>query len=185
VYRILLDSGHTPEDWKASHVTPIYKTGPKHDPGNYRPVSLTSVACKVFEALVKDAMVTHLDRNGLITDCQHGFVLSCSCATNLIEFYDNITLAMDNNKPTDIIFLELAKAFDKVPHRALVAKLRSYGIQGKVGNWVESWLSNRKKRVVINVHRSVWKEILWSPTRQRTGPHFICDIFQRHQSQHH
>jgi len=75
----------------------------------------------------------HLEENNFIADEQHGFVKMRSCATNLIEFYDSVTLAMDDHKPVDAIFLDFAKAFDKVPHKALLAKLRSYGVRGKVG----------------------------------------------------
>lgn len=160
VFRKLLDEKHTPEDWRTAHVTPIYKKGPKHEPGNYRPVSLTSVMCKLFEALVKDAIISDLDQNHLVTDNQHGFVPSRSCATNLIKFYDQVTLALDDNVPVDIVFLDFAKAFDKVPHKALMSKLRAYGVWGKVGDWIEAWLSNRKMRVCINGKKSSWRNIL-------------------------
>jgi len=160
VFKKLLEDRHAPEDWKMAHVTPIYKKGPKHDPGNYRPVSLTSVSCKIFESLVKDSIIAHLDRNGLINENQHGFVSSRSCATNLIEFYDQVTLALDNNTPVDVAYLDFSKAFDKVPHKALMSKLRAYGVRGKVADWIEAWLSQRRMRVVINGKGSSWREIL-------------------------
>jgi len=160
VFRKLLENSHSPDDWKCANVTPIYKKGAKGDPGNYRPVSLTSVACKLFESLVRDAIITHLDVNNLISDEQHGFVSGKSCATNLVEFYDKITLALDGNKAADVVFLDFAKAFDKVPHKPLMNKLRAYGIRGKVADWIEDWLHKRKMRVVINGHKSEWHPVL-------------------------
>jgi len=159
VYKKLLEAGHSPEDWRKANVSPIYKKGAKGEPGNYRPVSLTSVACKLFETLVRDAIIKHLDENNLVTDDQHGFVAGRSCATNLIEFYDKVTLAMDNSTPSDVVFLDFAKAFDKVPHKALLAKLRAYGIRGHVADWIENWLTDRKMRVVINGQKSGWMPI--------------------------
>lgn len=109
---------------------------------------------------MRDSIVKHLEANKVITADQHGFVPGKSCATNLIEFYDNITLAMDQHQSADIVFLDFAKAFDKVPHKALLAKLESCGVRGKVWSWIRAWLSNRRMRVVINGQKSTWLPVL-------------------------
>ena len=70
-----LDTGLVPGDWKRANVTPIFKKGSRAAPGNYRPVSLTSVCCKVMEQILKDTIGEHLDRNKLIRRSQHGFFL--------------------------------------------------------------------------------------------------------------
>ena len=132
LYRKLLDEGFTPQDWKVANVSPIFKKGAKSDPANYRPVSLTAVCCKVFESLLRDSIVEHLDANNLLADSQHGFIKSRSCATNLIEFFDAVTEAVDSGTGVDIVFLDFAKAFDKVPINRLMAKLRAHGIKGKI-----------------------------------------------------
>ena len=103
-----LDTGLVPGDWKRANVTPIFKKGSRAAPGNYRPVSLTSVCCKVMEQILKDTIVEHLDRNKLIRRSQHGFFL---------RNMDKITEALDNGESADVIFLDFAKAFDKVPIR--------------------------------------------------------------------
>ena len=72
-----------PNIWKTANVTPIYKKGSRSDCGNYRPISLTSILCKVLEALIRDHMVDYIKRNHLITACQHGFVGGRSCTTQL------------------------------------------------------------------------------------------------------
>ena len=69
-----MNSGEVPADWKKANVTPLSKKGKRGDPGNYRPVSLTSVCCKLMEAIIKEDLVSHLERNSLIAKTQHGFV---------------------------------------------------------------------------------------------------------------
>ena len=72
-------------------MTPIFKKGAKGDPGNYRPVSLTSVPCKILESIVKDRIMDHLMENKLIRESQHGFMPDRSYASNLLEFMDKVT----------------------------------------------------------------------------------------------
>ncbi len=144
-----LREGEVPSDWRKANVAPIYKKGPKGDPGNYRPVSLTSVPCKILESLIKDKLMEHLIQNKLIKDTQHGFIPGKSCATNLTLFMDTVTKATDEGKAVDIIYLDFAKAFDKVPHQRLLTKLRAKGVDAQTVKWIESWLSNRTQNVNI------------------------------------
>ena len=160
IYRKSLDTGNVPQDWRIANVTPIFKKGAKSDPGNYRPVSLTSVSCKIFESIMKDAVVKHLDANRLITSNQHGFRAGRSCATNLLEFFEKVTASVDDGTPFDTVFLDFAKAFDKVPVERLLKKLHVHGIRGKLLAWVRSWLTDRKQRVVLNGSFSSWIEVL-------------------------
>jgi hypothetical protein len=81
-----LEEGEVPVDWRTANVTPIFKKGVKADPGNYRPVSLTSVCCKVLESVIRDDLMEHLLRNNLMRESQHGFMARKSCTTNLLEF---------------------------------------------------------------------------------------------------
>ena len=104
--------------WRFSEiVTPIFKSGSKSKTSNYRPVSLTSQICKIFEAIIRDKMVEFLETHGSIKDSQHGFRRGRSCLTNLLCFLDKVTSCLDDKDCMDIVFLDLAKAFDKVPHR--------------------------------------------------------------------
>ncbi len=127
-------TGEIPEDWRKANVTPIFKKGTKGDPGNYRPVSLTSVPCKLLESIIKDKFLHHLLANNLIKDTHHGFMPGRSCATNLTEFMDKVTRSVDEGSPVDIIYLDFAKAFDKVPRQRLLNKLRAKKIDEKTVN---------------------------------------------------
>lgn len=69
-------------------------------------------------------MVNHLDKHNLIRDSQHGFRKGYSCTTNLLTFLENVTEEINNNHSVDTIYLDLAKAFDKVPHQHLISKLK-------------------------------------------------------------
>ena len=123
-------TGEVPKDWKAANVTPIFKKGSREDPGNYRPVSLTAVCCKIMESIIKENIVAHLERNQLISKTQHGFMRGRSCTTNLVDFLNKLTVAMDSSIPMDVVYLDFAKAFDKVPTRRLLKKLHAHGVRG-------------------------------------------------------
>ncbi len=141
-------------------MTPIFKKGKKTDPGNYRPVSLTSVCCRILEAIIRDDLMEHLLRNNLLTSSQHGFMPNRSCCTNLLEFFETVTSVIDQGDPFDVIFLDFVKAFDKVPKERLLEKLRADGVRGELLAWIRSWLSGRKQRVVLNGESSNWEEVL-------------------------
>jgi hypothetical protein len=121
-----------------------------------RPVSLTSQICKMFESILRQTIVEHLERNSLIKNSQHGFRRGRSCLTNLLSFLDCITHWMDDGNCVDVVYLDFAKAFDKVPHCRLLHKLHKYGIDGKIGDWIASWLTGRRQRVSIGGEFSDW-----------------------------
>ncbi|MBM3938034.1 MAG: reverse transcriptase family protein [Sphingomonadales bacterium] len=138
------------EIWKRALVTPIYKKGTKGDPGNYRPVSLTCIPCKLFESLLKDGLVKHLTDNNLLKETQHGFLKNKSCRTNLTTFFEKVTKSVDNGIQVDIFYLDLAKAFDKVPRERLLIKLKAKGVAGKMLDWIRDWLTGRVQQVQVN-----------------------------------
>ena len=148
-----------PTDWKAANITPIFKKGSKFECGNYRPVSLTSVICRVMESVIRDSIVDHLASNDLILPSQHGFVRKRSCLTNLLEYFEKITALVDQGECVDILYLDFAKAFDKVSHKKLSILLDAHGICGKIKKWIDSWLSERKQRVVLNGNNSEWRPV--------------------------
>ena len=160
IYRKSMESGTVPMDWRCANVTPIFKKGARSEPGNYRPVSLTSVCCKIMESIIRDGMMEHLERNKLIGNSQHGFLPGKSCSTNLLEFLERVTREVDEGKPFDIVFLDFAKAFDKVPKNRLLEKLRAHGVRGDVLRWIKNWLSGRRQRVVLNGKKSSWNDVL-------------------------
>ena len=118
--------------WKVADVVPIFKKGMKSVPGNYRPVSLTSHIGKLMEKFIKEEITSHLDRYDLLNDTQHGFMRGRSRLTNLLTYMEGVTRMLDEGKNVDIIYLDFAKAFDKVPHHRLIDKVASMGVEGRV-----------------------------------------------------
>ncbi len=99
----------------------------------------------MFESIIKDQLINHLLDNHLIKNTQYGFLSNKSVTTNLLEFLEKITEMFDNNKPLDIIYLDFAKAFDKVPKQRLIKKLEAHGVKGNVLKWIHNWLTGRKQ----------------------------------------
>ena len=132
---------------------------------NYRPVSLTCVCCKMMESLIKDDLTQHLQRNKLISPSQHGFMKNKSCTTNLLEFLEELTAEADSGKHVDIVYLDFAKAFDKVPTAKLMKKLKVHGVEGRAAAWIQAWLTGRTQRVTIKGKTSGWRRV-WSGVPQ-------------------
>ena len=159
IYRESMRTGEVPRDWRHARVTPIYKKGTKGEAGNYRPVSITSIPCRMLESIIKDAVMEHLLENKLIKDSQHGFLKGRSCTTNLTAFMDRLTNIIDKGSPADVFYLDFAKAFDKVPHQRLLMKMESKGIGGEVLNWVRSWLADRTQTVRVGASESTASQV--------------------------
>ncbi|XP_040286085.1 uncharacterized protein LOC120999281, partial [Bufo bufo] len=145
-----LATGVVPEDWKLAKVVPIHKKGSREESGNYRPVSLTSIVGKLMETILKERIVEHLKSHGLKDEKQHGFTSGRSCQTNLIDFFDWVTKTKDGGGAVDIASLDFSKAFDTVPHRRLINKLQSLGLDSHIVEWIRQWLRDRQQRVVVN-----------------------------------
>ena len=108
-------------------------------------------------------------KHKLINTSQHGFLKARSCLTNLLCFLEEITKWVDDRSPVDVVYLDFQKAFDKVPHKKLLLKLKAHG--NDVFNWIEKWLTHRKQRVIIDGEISNWKSVLsWVPQGSVLGP---------------
>ena len=157
VFNLSLKEGVVPFEWKEANIIPLFKKGSRNKSENYRPVSLTSVICKLLERLIKDHMVDFLVKHKLLNSSQHGFLKARSCLTNMLCFLEEITKWIDVGSPVDIIYLDFQKAFDKVPHQRLLLKLKA---GDSITDWIEQWLTDRTQRVVVDGEVSNWKSVL-------------------------
>ncbi|KAK4827430.1 hypothetical protein QYF61_017868 [Mycteria americana] len=145
------ESGQVPVDWKLANVVPIFKKGKKEDPGNYRPVSLTSVPGRIMEVIL-GVIEKHLRDNAAIGHSQCGFMRGKSCLINLISFYDKVTHLVVQGKPVDVVAWDFSKAFDTVSHSILLDKMSSTQLDKSIIRWVSNWL----KGVIVNGVTSAW-----------------------------
>ena len=145
-----MSSGKIPQQWKFAEVRPIFKKGIKNTAGNNRPVSLTPIVCKLFEGFIRDSLSKHFHDNDLLSVDQYGFTSGRSCVTQLLTTVNDWMRDLDEGKPVDAVYLDLKKAFDTVPHKRLVNKLRGYGVEGKLLLWIQDFLSNRSQYVNVN-----------------------------------
>ena len=135
VFNMSLKEGVVPFEWKEANIIPLFKKCSRNKSENYRPVSLTSVICKLLERLIKDHMVDFLVKHKLLNSSQHGFLKA---------------KWIDVGSPVDIIYLDFQKAFDKVPHQRFLLKLKAHGIGDSITDWIEQWLTDRRQRVVVD-----------------------------------
>jgi len=143
-------TGEVPENWRKASIIPIFKKGKKEDPGNYRPVSLTSIPGKVMEQFILEVINKQMEKKKVIRSSQHGFTKGKSCLTNLIAFYDGITGWVDEGRAMDVVYLDFSKVLDTVSHKILLGKLRKCGLDEWIVRCIETWLNGRNQRVVIS-----------------------------------
>ena len=141
-----------PTSWKIHKIIPVFKAGDPNSVRNYRPISLLSNTSKVFERLIYNKTITHISKS--ISPFQFGFTKNCSTLQQLLVFIDRIV-----NIPlqTDIIYLDISKAFDTVSHGILLEKLWSIGITGVLWSWFKNYLTNHYQRVSI---KNCYSELL-------------------------
>ena len=152
--------GKVPDFYKSSYISPLHKKDSRALPGNYRPISLTSHIIKIYERVLRKKLVEYLESNNLLCSNQHGFRSGRSCLTQLLHHFDDVMESISNNCDFDSIYLDYAKAFDKVDHQLLISKLNIYGIHPKLITWIESFLTDRTQAVVVDGHLSLHAIIL-------------------------
>ena len=160
IFRESLDTGVIPDIWKKAFVFPIHKGGDRSDPASYRPVSLTSHLMKTFERVIKKSMVATLEYKNRLNNAQHGFRQKRSCLSQLLQHYDKLLELMEEGDNVDVVYLDFAKAFDKVDHGILLRKLRQMGVIGKVGKWIQNFLKSRTQQVIVSGTKSGESQVL-------------------------
>ena len=143
-----------PDVWRSAWITPVFKKGAKFEASNYRPVSLTCVACKLLEHIITAHIRSHLETYGLIYSNQHGFMKRRHCESQLLMTTHDFLTRLDKKHTVDIAVLDFSKAFNSVPHKRLLRKLRLYGIEGRNLAWISCFLHNRTQSVVVDGIRS-------------------------------
>ena len=156
IFNKSLHSDEVPEDWRKANVAPIFKKGERYNAENYRPISLTCIASKIMEHIVTKHIMKHLECNNILYKPQHGFTAKRSTETQLLSFVQDLYKNLRDNKQTDVIVMDFSKAFHKVPNKTLIRKLREYGINSSINQWIESFLHQRQQRVVCKGEMSSW-----------------------------
>lgn len=148
IYKKSLKEGLFPLKWKSAVVTPIFKTGDKHDVKNYRPISQLPILSKILEKIVFDQLYSAIST--IITPNQHGFMKGRSTTSNLALFINFLHSKMDDKEQVDAMYTDFSKAFDRVIHSILLKKLIQLGIHGDLFRWIKSYISNRNQVILIN-----------------------------------
>ena len=142
VFNLGLSTGCIRDAWKLSRVVPVFKSGDPHTTSNYRPISLQPICCKLLEKVIHGFVLQHLNSNNILTDRQFGFLPMSSTS-------DALTTALHEWYGIVMALFDLSKAFDRLPHRSLVHKLRAVGVAGLLLSWFRSYLSCRTQMVVF------------------------------------
>ena len=159
IFKQCLQTGVFPSEWKKGNIVPIHKKGDKQMLQNYRPVSLLPICGKILERLMFNEMFEFFIENKLISSSQSGFKPGDSCINQLLSITHEIYSSFDEGLEVRSIFLDIAKAFDKVWHDGIIFKLTQNGISGNLLNLLRDFLNERKQRVILNGQFSTWKNV--------------------------
>ena len=159
LFNFSFSTSKVPKIWKQANVTPVFKKDDPTDCKNYRPISLLSTVGKVIEKIVHKHVFNFFKDNNVITSLQSGFVPGDSTVNQLVDIYNTFCKALDNGLEVRAIFCDISKAFDRVWHKGLLAKLKSVGITDSLLNWFQNYLRDRKQRVVLPGGLSEWENI--------------------------
>ena len=150
LFNLSIRLGKVPDQWKHSMIVPIPKPTKSADPGNYRPISLICILCKLLEKHMCNLMHDHLSNSHLLSNSQWGFRPGRSTVTALLSVTHEWLSALERGKEVCAVFFDYRKAFDSVPHKPLLEKLENLHLGEVILRWVTDYLTNRFQNVVIN-----------------------------------
>ena len=116
IFKRSVSTGDLPNDWLKANITPIYKKGDRSIPANYRPVSLTSIVCKILEHILHGHIMKHFEKHNILADQQHGFRKGRSCETQLSALVHDLHHILDKRSQADLVIMDFSKAFDTISH---------------------------------------------------------------------
>ncbi|BHF83373.1 hypothetical protein SprV_0902651500 [Sparganum proliferum] len=137
------------ETRKTSIIIPVFKSGSRFDVNNYRGVHKTPYLAKLLERIIFNEILDFCLANRLLSSSQHGFLPKRSCETCHLAFLNLITSLRNERQSVVVIYFDLSKAFDKVPHRRLLVKLEALGIRPHLLDFIRSYLSDRCQKVMV------------------------------------
>ena len=150
IFQQCLHTSTWPTAWKEARVTPVHKKRDKSDPGNYRPISLLSTLSKILERIIAEQLTCHLEEHHLLSPRQYGFRKGRSASDLLLLLSQTWQDALDSGRPSLVVALDIAGAFDRVWHKGLLAKIEQLGIAGQLLELFSSYLLGRSLRVVVS-----------------------------------
>lgn len=150
LFKMSYSAGMVPSSWKSALVHPIPKKGDRSDPSNYRPIAITSLLSKVMERIINTQLLSYLEDHQLISDHQYGFRHGRSAGDLLVYLTHLWAEAIESKGEALAASLDIAKAFDRVWHGALLSKLPSYGLPERLCAWIANFLSDRSIKVVVD-----------------------------------
>ena len=157
---LVIITGRVPQGWKQSIIVPVPKTSAACTPDNYRPVSLLSVLSKVLERHMYGIITNHLQNFHPLAESQWGFLLGKSTVTGLLATTHNWLSILEGGGEIGAVFFDLRKAFDSIPHEALLDKLKVTGLSNPILAWITDYLTCREQKVVVNGKESQHTPVL-------------------------
>ncbi|CAB3979077.1 Hypothetical predicted protein [Paramuricea clavata] len=178
IFSASIRTGIFPKEWKASRVTPIFKSNPKSNPSNYRPISIIPAIANIFEKIFSDQLYEYVNTNEILTSCQSGFRSLHSMVTAMLEATSDWSMNIDNGLINGVVFIDLKKAFDTIDHQIMLQKLRNYDIDQMSLTWFESYLTNQTQKCRVNDQLSNSAPVTCGVPQQCGGAHTFSDLYK-------